>query len=193
MNPNNLELNDLVVYGFCSHNPEKYPKDRRWFCYFSNWYMSTFVINNMVFNCVEQWMMYSKAMRYGDVETANLILKETQPATQKKLGRSVKNFDQNDWSKVCYSIVLQGVYAKFSQNNVLFEYLKNTKGKILAEASNYDKIWGIGLSPDDPATQNVDMWKGQNLLGKCLMEVRDSTTLVKEMKSKRPSWFIDKN
>lgn len=35
----------------------------------------------------------------------------------------------------------------------------------------YDKIWGIGIHINDIYDQ--EKWKGQNLLGKALMEVRD--------------------
>lgn len=36
-----------------------------------------------------------------------------------------------------------------------------------------DKIWGIGLSMDDPDRFDPSKWKGQNLLGYALMMVRD--------------------
>ena len=50
--------------------------------------------------------------------------------------------------------------------------LLQTKG-ILAEASPYDKIWGIGLSTTDYNVNNVHMWKGQNLLGIILTCIRE--------------------
>ena len=43
----------------------------------------------------------------------------------------------------------------------------------MVEASPYDKIWGIGLYAAQAAKGTVDQWKGQNLLGFALMEVRD--------------------
>ena len=48
-----------------------------------------------------------------------------------------------------------------------------TGGAILAEASPHDRIWGIGLSADDPKAVRPDQWQGQNLLGRILMEIRD--------------------
>ena len=33
------------------------------------------------------------------------------------------------------------------------------------QASPSDKIYGIGLRPDDPAAQQPTLWKGENLLG----------------------------
>lgn len=41
------------------------------------------------------------------------------------------------------------------------------------EASPYDTIWGIGLDEEDAREIPIPEWKGQNLLGKILTEVRD--------------------
>lgn len=41
------------------------------------------------------------------------------------------------------------------------------------EASPYEKILGIGMSADDEFVENPTRWKGGNLLGFALMEVRD--------------------
>lgn len=40
------------------------------------------------------------------------------------------------------------------------------------EASPVDKIWGIGLAEDAENIENPLTWKGLNLLGFALMEVR---------------------
>jgi len=48
-----------------------------------------------------------------------------------------------------------------------------TGNTILAEASPYDCKWGIGLSADDPRARNPAEWRGGNLLGEVLMEVRE--------------------
>jgi len=62
--------------------------------------------------------------------------------------------------------------AKFSQNPQLKAFLLGTGSRILVEASPVDKIWGIGLAQDNPAAENPKQWKGLNLLGFALMEVR---------------------
>ena len=44
---------------------------------------------------------------------------------------------------------------------------------MLAEASPRDIKWGIGLEADDPHARQRHRWRGRNLLGEVLMEVRD--------------------
>lgn len=70
-------------------------------------------------------------------------------------------------------IVVAGNYAKFSQNKELEEFLLQTNERVLVEASPYDAIWGIGMSATTTGLENPATWKGQNLLGFALMEVRD--------------------
>lgn len=136
---------------------------------FSNWYKSDFVVDNIRFNCGEQYMMHAKAVIFDDRESAVKILQETDPRSQKALGRSVKGFDSATWDAVKYGVVKKGLIAKFRQNPKLLELLKYTRGKMLVEASPYDRVWGIGFSSDD-AMDNIDSW-GENLLGKILTEL----------------------
>ena len=41
------------------------------------------------------------------------------------------------------------------------------------EASPVDRIWGIGLAAEDARASQPEQWRGLNLLGYALMEVRD--------------------
>jgi hypothetical protein len=91
----------------------------------------------------------------------------------KAYGRAVRNFENDTWDKECYNIVKRGNIAKFSQNPKLGEYLKSTKNRILVEASPQDRIWGIGMSQSNPDAENPVKWRGRNLLGFVLTEVRD--------------------
>ena len=49
---------------------------------------------------------------------------------------------------------------------------------LLVEASPYDNIWGIRLSASSSEAQDPMKWRGQNLLGFALMEVRDELRRV---------------
>ena len=43
----------------------------------------------------------------------------------------------------------------------------------MAEASPDDRIWGIGMDQNEAAGTDSSQWRGRNLLGFALMEVRD--------------------
>ena len=52
------------------------------------------------------------------------------------------------------------------------QFLLNTEDQILVEASPADRIWGIGMAQDHKDAPYPWNWKGLNLLGYALMEVR---------------------
>jgi ribA/ribD-fused uncharacterized protein len=130
--------------------------------------------NKINFNCAEQAMMYAKAMRFNDNETADKILKEKNPKIQKKLGREVKNYNDQIWSHIRFDIVNDINQYKFSQNLHLKEFLLSTGNYTLAEISpkDGDLIWSTGCSLENDEIFDVSNWKGQNLLGVVLMKVR---------------------
>ena len=124
------------------------------------------------FPSAEHYMMWRKALLFGDDEIAEKIYKTKSPKSVKALGRKVGNFDEETWMENNFDIVVQGNLLKFQQNPDLLDQLLQTGDKILVEASPYDRLWGIGLKADNPLAIDMKKWKGKNLLGKALMEVR---------------------
>lgn len=152
------------IIGF--HNPdEKYG-------FLSNWYMSDFCVDGKTFSSMEQYMMYSKAMVFEDMSTAAKILNTVDVAKIKALGREVRNYDDVIWNGMRQIIIYEGLLAKFGQNETLKAKLLETQDAILAECAVQDQIWGIGLSMKDEKQHDLREWKGRNLLGFALMEVR---------------------
>ena len=152
----------------CFHNPDEENG------YMSNWYPSVFMFGGVEFSSMEQYMMYRKAVCFGDEAIAAKILATSDAAEIKALGRLVLGYDDNWWNGVRQIIVYEGLLAKFSQNVALGKQLKKTGKAVLAECAVKDRIWGIGLSMNDPNRFDRDRWQGQNLLGYTLMMVRDS-------------------
>ena len=143
-----------------------------WNGIFSNWYPASFVIEGVEYNCVEQYMMAEKARFFNDTEIEQKIMEARLPGNQKGLGRKVQNFDADAWMAVCREKVLPGIIAKFKSHPSLKKLLLQTGDKIIAEASPVDKIWGIGLAPDDTKAQDQANWDGLNILGELTMEAR---------------------
>ena len=139
---------------------------------FAQWYYRDFSEKGIIFNTAEKYMMYHKALLFDDKDIAEKILKEIKPKKQKELGRLVKGYDDDLWIQNRERIVYNGNHAKFTQNLDLLEILLATRGTILVEASPSDKIWGVGLSEEDPLILNEKNWKGLNLLGKVLTKLR---------------------
>ena len=139
----------------------------------SQWYDTAFEIAGVNYHTAEQYMMAQKALLFNDAEVYDEIMAADNPRDYKKLGRKIRNFDGKVWDTKKYEIVVEGNKAKFSQNDELKKFLLSTGDAILVEASPYDRIWGIGLYPAQAAKGTVDQWRGLNLLGCALMEVRD--------------------
>lgn len=151
----------------CFHNPNEENG------YLSNWYSSKVTVNDVDFSSMEQYMMYKKAVCFGDKDMANKILATDDVAEIKAFGRLVANYNESYWNGVRQIVVFEGLTAKFSQNEDLKAKLKATDNSILAECAVKDRIWGIGLSMNDLDRFQIDKWKGQNLLGYALMMVRE--------------------
>lgn len=129
-------------------------------------------------------MMFQKASLFKDVRIKQKIIQEHNPKNIKKLGREVKNFNNETWNKYKEFIIYQGNLLKFSANEDLKEKLLNTGNKVLIETSPFDSVYGVGLdyygrdlNKQQFDVLNVDDWKGSNLLGFALMQVRDELKL----------------
>lgn len=62
---------------------------------------------------------------------------------------------------------------QYKQNPEMKDELLATKGKTLVEASPRDRLWGVGLGQHNQKIRDKTMWRGKNLLGYILTEVRD--------------------
>lgn len=161
-------LKFLYFWGHTNRYNEEVGK----FC-FSQWSESPFVVDSIHYKTAEHWMMAQKALLFGDNDRFSRIIDCNTPDEAKKLGREVAGYLEEVWDERKFEIVKQGNIFKFSQHPKLGDYLIGTGDKIIVEASPVDAIWGIGMSQSSDHIDNVHSWRGQNLLGFALMEVRD--------------------
>lgn len=175
-----ISLNSVVAYWKNIFSGEAEKKDFVFFWHeykkngcFSNWYMSDFECDGKKYCCVEQYVMAEKARLFGDYKVCDKIMQSNSPEEIKALGRSVRPFNAEKWDAVKQDVMLKGNWCKYSQNEELGKKLLETGNATLAEASPYDKVWGIGMKEKQAGEVGPDGWKGENLLGKCLEQVRE--------------------
>ena len=119
--------------------------------------------------------MMKKARFCGDHHLADKIMQETDPVRQKtmeKLAEANTNFSRDTWRKEALRVVKLAVMAKFSQVDICKNFLLQTDNNVLIEANPADHFWAVGLHLRDSKLWDPKQWKGDNNLGKILMEVR---------------------
>lgn len=148
------------------HDPDKE------YGFLSNWYMSSFELDGVTYSSMEQYIMYQKCILFGDTETAKQIINTDDVEKAKMMGRTAKGYNNTVWSGIRQVIAYRGLLAKFEQNPDLKQKLLDTGDAYLVECAYSDKIWACGVHIDDGDRRDMSKWKGQNILGFALMEVR---------------------
>lgn len=139
---------------------------------FSNHYQSRFVWDGREFSSVEQYLAFRRASLANRRDLAKLAMDSNDPADAKKIMNELRSASSEPkWIENRHDILYCGLLAKFSQRQDLMRYLLDSENRQLGEASR-DLDWGIGLTLMDQHVLSPPHWKGKNLLGKTLMEVR---------------------
>ncbi len=142
---------------------------------FSRWHEGApFKRHGHVFRAAENWMMWRKARLFGAPAAHCEAILHAGPREAKRLGREVPGFSAAIWNVAAKPIVVEGNYAKFTQNPALLRALFGTAGTTIVEASPTDTVWGIGLAEEDPRARRRETWRGTNWLGEVLTDVRDT-------------------
>ncbi len=122
----------------------------------SNFERSEQIVDYIIYNSNEHYYQSEKG---NSLDIRNWIIDAPNPFLAMKAGRSLRSKDMvKDWYLKKIFIMKKGLRAKYTQNNVLKQKLLATKDAELHENSPTDLFWGI---------------KGQDWLGKLLMEIRD--------------------
>lgn len=123
--------------------------------FLSNFYPCDIEFNNLTYHSAEAAFQAQKCL---DVEEQR-VFTELTPSQAKRQGKKVKL--RPDWEDVKLGIMKAIVFNKFMQNTMLMYKLLDTGDADLIEGNNWgDTFWGVCKG------------KGQNNLGKILMEVR---------------------
>lgn len=124
----------------------------------------------------ENMMMYEKAMLFGDIRKAQEICAAWQPQKAKMLGREVKGFSNELWEESRENIVQGVCYCRLVYDTDLRHaaIIHRLRGRSFVEASDRDRVWGIGMNEDHPMIHDERNWLGKNLLGKSWDRAIDS-------------------
>ena len=135
-------------------------------------------------------MMNQKVLMFGQHDLSKKIMATDNPQEQKKLGKThFPEFSAEIWDRNCYTVVKRGIRAKFQQNDEIKRILLDTGNAVLVEASPLDRIWGVGVGAEKAV--NVRTWRGKNLLGRALMEIRMDLKAIPEYIDARDEKSID--
>jgi len=140
----------------------------------SNFYISPFVISGTTYDCVERFYQKEKAEFHGDQLAALAIMKAGSPLECHRRGRFIDSkWDMTRWRETkAKEVMMTGVSAKFTQSTFLKQFLLYTDKKLIIEANPRDSFWSCGLGLRDPMVASKQHWKGDNVLGDILMQVR---------------------
>ena len=167
-----MEVNIVLMYKHNMRYSDEYVAFWRNNTPFSNFYKQPFTYKGHKLQYSEQGFMLEKAELF-DKSKIPLIVAAKRPEQVKAIGRSVENYDDEVWKAHRYQAMVDVLKSKF-QHPTLRAILLDTGDRVLVEASPYDRVWGVGLTEDDPNIFNPEAWQGTNLLGRALMEVRES-------------------
>lgn len=126
---------------------------------FSNFYQRQIKYKN-VFYCSSEAAYQAQKFPH-DKDVQQKIQNATSPGEAAKLGRSKKYSLRKDWDSVRVTVMMEVLWAKFSQHKDLAELLLSTEERTLIEHTTRDNFWGDGGDSS-----------GKNKLGKCLMKIR---------------------
>ena len=139
---------------------------------FSNMSQHPIDVDGVQYPTVEHYFQAMKAKEFKDDEMFDKIVKAKTPKAVKAMGKKVKNFVKEVWDSKRDGFMRDAVRAKFVQHPELRKQLLETGERLIGEANARDMYWGIGTSVESEKSKHPEKWRGQNKLGKLLMELR---------------------
>lgn len=127
---------------------------------FSNFSKHSFIIDGVLYKTAEHYFQSKKFE--GTKFEKEIILAQT-PMIAAKMGRDKNKPLRENWEYIKDKIMYEAVIAKFKANEDIKNTLILTKEELIVEATSNDYYWGEG-----------SLGTGKNMLGKILMEVRDT-------------------
>lgn len=131
-------------------------------------------IDGQKYPTVEHYFQAMKAKTFEDEEMYDKIVKTKTPKAAKAAGKKVKNFITEVWEAKREEIMYKGVRAKFVQHPELRKKLLETDKKVIGKADARNTFWAIGTGMESDKAKTPSKWRGQNKLGKIIMDLRNT-------------------
>lgn len=143
---------------------------------FSNMSEHRIAVDGGEFPTVEHYFQAMKAKEFKDDEIYEKIIKAKSAKAAKALGKKVKGFEKEVWDAKRDDIMRLGIRTKFVQHPELRKQLQETGERMIGEADARNTYWGIGTSQTSEKSKHPDKWRGQNKIGKIMMDLRKEFT-----------------
>ena len=140
---------------------------------FSNASPHAVTVDGTQYPTVEHYYQAMKATEFGDADMLKKIIKTKTAKAVKSAGKKVQNFNQEVWDAKKQEFMRIGVRAKFVQHPAIQTKLLETGDKLIGFADARDTFWAIGTSMSTEKAKMPSKWRGENRLGKLLMNLRD--------------------
>lgn len=169
--------NDLKVVLFGQPNENEYG-------FLSTFYPVEFVVDGIKYFTIEQILAAEKARLFLDDSLRTRIMKTRAPRSMRTMAAALlmkpasqtggmRQIQPHEWDgSIRQDVLRKATLAKFRQHAELRDKLLATGDAVLALADTREKRDGIGLALNDVQAANTTAWKGGNLYGQILMEVR---------------------
>jgi ribA/ribD-fused uncharacterized protein len=133
-------------------------------------------LRSVTYHSAKQALAAELAKTFGDDDGFRRIMDAESPTevsyTLEHATEEKKEVTPDTWAANTKRFLYEIQQAKFDQYPELRGRLLATGDAVLAVYQPGDELLGIGISTDDVHAKNPIYWKGQNLLGSVLMEIR---------------------
>jgi len=152
--------------------------------FLSTFYPVEFVMNGVKYFTIEQALASEKARLFLDDELRTRIMKTRAPRSMRTMASGIMmkpssqtggmmQIQPHEWEgRIREDVLTKATYAKFKQHAELRNKLLATGGAVLGLCDTRERQDGTGISLTDPTAVNPMSWKGGNLYGRVLMEIR---------------------
>jgi ribA/ribD-fused uncharacterized protein len=131
------------------------------------------IIDGEEYNTLTHYIECMKAKEFEDKETLEKMMKSPTTKAVKALGKKVVKFEDTKWNESCLKHISKGLRAKFTKFPELRKQLLETQDKVIGYADPRNVILGIGCAMGTPKSLVSSKWRGNNEMGKAMMNLRE--------------------